>query len=161
MHLVTVCTGKTHAVEIQGATIQTAYLKSQVRGPCFIGHAGPEGNETAVHPDTVYAIAREHYDYWAQRLGSQISQSGYGYFAENLTIAGLDEQALHVGDVQLGSSLGLDLPFSCRSGYCGTCQCRIVEGEVRYEYAPLCDAPPGHALLCCARPASPTLILDA
>jgi uncharacterized protein len=63
--------------------------------------------------------------------------------------------------LQLGNSLGLDLPFSCRSGYCGTCQCRIVEGEVRYEYAPLCDAPPGHALLCCARPASPALILDA
>ncbi|MBS0418407.1 MAG: MOSC domain-containing protein [Proteobacteria bacterium] len=108
MHLVAVCTGKTRAVEIQGSTVQTAYLKAQVRGPCRIGLAGPEGNETAVHPDTVYAIALEHYDYWTQRLGSHISQSGYGYFAENLTIAGLDEQALHVGDVLLiGSTVRL------------------------------------------------------
>jgi hypothetical protein len=36
-----------------------------------------------------------------------------------------------------------------------------VEGEVRYEYAPLYDAPPGHVLLCCARPAASSLILDA
>ena len=58
-------------------------------------------------------------------------------------------------------SLGLELPFSCRSGYCQTCQCRILEGEVRYEFVPLCAPTPGHALLCCARPASPVLRLDA
>jgi len=99
MHLVAVCTGKTRVVDIQGSSVRTAYLKTPVRGPCFIGREGPEGNETAVHPDTVYAIASEHYDYWAQRLGSDISEPGYGYFAENLTIAGLDERELHVGDV--------------------------------------------------------------
>jgi ferredoxin-NADP reductase len=63
--------------------------------------------------------------------------------------------------LQLAHSKGLELPFSCRSGYCQTCQCRIVEGEVRYEFAPLCAPAPRHALLCCARPASPVLVLDA
>jgi uncharacterized protein len=58
-------------------------------------------------------------------------------------------------------SIGLELPSSCRSGYCQTCQCRIVEGEVRYDFAPLSAPPPGHALLCCARPASLVLVLDA
>ena len=60
MHLVAVCTGKTRAVEIQGSTIQTAYVKTPVAGPCFVGQGGLEGNETAVHPDTGYAIARAH-----------------------------------------------------------------------------------------------------
>ena len=69
----------------------------------------------------------------------------------------MDNQTL----LELGRSLGLDLPFSCRSGYCGSCQCRIVQGEAHYEYTPLYDVPPGHVLLCCARPAGPDLILDA
>jgi uncharacterized protein len=108
MQLVAVCIGKTREVDIQGATVQTAYLKTPVAGPCFVDYKGPTGNETAVHPDTVYAIAQEHYAYWAQRLGREASAWGYGYFAENLTIRGLAEQQLHVGDELLvGSELRL------------------------------------------------------
>lgn len=54
--------------------------------------------------------------------------------------------------LELAQTVGLELLFSCRSGYCQTCQCRIIEGEARYAYAPLCAPAPGHALLCCARP---------
>jgi ferredoxin len=63
--------------------------------------------------------------------------------------------------LELARAKGLELPFSCRSGYCQTCQCRIVEGEVRCDLAPLCAPAPRYALLCCARPASPVLVLDA
>lgn len=63
--------------------------------------------------------------------------------------------------LELAQTVGLELLFSCRSGYCQTCQCRIIEGEARYAYAPLCAPAPGHALLCCARPASAVLVLDA
>jgi ferredoxin len=63
--------------------------------------------------------------------------------------------------LELAQTVGLELPFSCRSGYCQTCQCRIIEGEALYAYAPLCAPAPGHALLCCARPASAVLVLDA
>ena len=58
-------------------------------------------------------------------------------------------------------AIGLELPSACRSGYCQTCQCRILEGEVRYDFAPLCAPAPGYALLCCARPASQRLLLEA
>jgi len=108
MQLIAVCVGKTREIEIAGATVQTAYLKSTLAGPCFIGPGGPAGNETAVHPDTVYAIAEEHYAYWATRLGGNSSQWRYGYFAENLTISGLAEQELHVGDeLLIGSDVRL------------------------------------------------------
>jgi ring-1,2-phenylacetyl-CoA epoxidase subunit PaaE len=29
------------------------------------------------------------------------------------------------------SSAGLEVPFSCTSGVCGTCRARLVEGQVR------------------------------
>ena len=108
MQLVAVAIGRARDVEIQGAQVRTAYLKSRVDGPCFIGSGGPEGNETAVHPDTVYAIAQEHYAYWAQRLGVARDSWDYGYFAENLTIRGLSEAKLRIGDiVQIGAEVRL------------------------------------------------------
>jgi uncharacterized protein len=63
--------------------------------------------------------------------------------------------------LELAQTVGLELPFSCRSGYCQACQCRIVEGEARYAFAPLCAPAPGHARLCCGRPASSVLVLNA
>jgi ferredoxin-NADP reductase/MOSC domain-containing protein YiiM len=108
MLLIAVSVGKTRTVDIGGARVQTAYLKSPIDGACWIGSSGVEGNETAVHPDLVYAIAQEHYSYWADRLNAGSAQWPYGYFAENLTIRGLSERTLHVGDVvQIGARLRL------------------------------------------------------
>src|ERR1700754_2513170 len=46
----------------------------------------------------------------------------------------LDEGAFHanVGDLLLDSALlnGVDLPHDCRSGVCGSCRVRLVEGKV-------------------------------
>lgn len=42
--------------------------------------------------------------------------------------------------------------FSCRAGICGTCACRLLEGEVSYDELPLEEPEPGFVLLCCSRP---------
>ena len=34
---------------------------------------------------------------------------------------------------------GIDAPFACRSGVCGTCVTRLTAGAVRYTAEPLCD----------------------
>ena len=46
---------------------------------------------------------------------------------------------------------GIELDYSCRSGACGTCEVKLLEGEVTYEDdEPGCE--PGHIYTCIARP---------
>ena len=54
--------------------------------------------------------------------------------------------------LELAEAAGLDPAFSCRSGICGTCRCRLLEGEVAYFEDPLDTPPAGEVLICCARP---------
>ncbi|MDX1454646.1 MAG: CDP-6-deoxy-delta-3,4-glucoseen reductase [Gammaproteobacteria bacterium] len=60
---------------------------------------------------------------------------------------------------------GVALPYGCRSGSCGTCECRLVDGEVDYpDVPPLAltdeDIANGAVLTCRAHP-STDLVLDA
>lgn len=55
---------------------------------------------------------------------------------------------------------GIEVESGCRSGGCGSCETRLLEGEVRYEHQPDHDVATGHCLLCVGRPAS-SLALEA
>lgn len=55
---------------------------------------------------------------------------------------------------------GITVESGCRSGGCGSCETRVLEGTVQYEHAPDHDVAPGHCLLCVGRPSS-TLVLEA
>jgi ferredoxin-NADP reductase len=55
--------------------------------------------------------------------------------------------------LELAEARGLSPAFSCRSGTCGSCRTRIVEGDVAYENEPEFKPAAGEALLCCAVPA--------
>jgi ferredoxin-NADP reductase len=55
---------------------------------------------------------------------------------------------------------GIAVESGCRSGGCGSCETRVLEGEVQYDHAPDHDVVAGHCLLCVGRPASP-LVLEA
>jgi len=61
--------------------------------------------------------------------------------------------------LDLAEQAGLSPVYSCRSGLCGSCATRIVEGGVVYPEPPLTPPAPGEALICCARPGS-GLVLD-
>ena len=56
-------------------------------------------------------------------------------------------------------SAGIDAPFACRSGICGTCVTRLIEGTVTYTTEPLWDLAADEILLCCSQPTS-SLKLD-
>lgn len=44
------------------------------------------------------------------------------------------------------------VPSGCRSGSCGSCETKLLSGEVRYAATPDHDIAPGHCLLCVGRP---------
>lgn len=58
---------------------------------------------------------------------------------------------------------GMELPFSCTSGVCGTCRCKVLEGEVRMERNYALDkneVASGFVLACQAHPISDRVVLS-
>jgi ring-1,2-phenylacetyl-CoA epoxidase subunit PaaE len=61
------------------------------------------------------------------------------------------------------SAAGLEVPFSCTSGVCGTCRAKLVEGQVRMERNFALDkneVAAGFVLCCQAHPLSERVILS-
>lgn len=56
--------------------------------------------------------------------------------------------------LELAEARGVEAPFSCREGSCGSCATRLVKGAVAYTRTPSFDVPDGQALICCAVPAA-------
>ena len=54
--------------------------------------------------------------------------------------------------LDLAEANGLSPDYSCRSGICHTCVCKLEEGEVEYVLEPLDPPDPGSALICCSQP---------
>ena len=48
---------------------------------------------------------------------------------------------------------GIPVEYQCRSGYCGSCRCRMTEGKVIYRQQPLALINKGEILPCCCIPA--------
>src|SRR5262249_34426150 len=69
-------------------------------------------------------------------------------------------------DAQTGNLLdlalahGIDIPFGCRVGNCGTCETAVKSGQVRYLHEPSWNPQPGTCLACVSQPAG-DLELDA
>ncbi len=56
-----------------------------------------------------------------------------------------------------GLAAGLELPYSCRAGFCGACRAAVVEGEFDPGNA---AAEPGFIYTCQAKPLSPTSMVN-
>jgi len=46
---------------------------------------------------------------------------------------------------------GHEVEYQCRSGYCGSCRVKILDGRVSYDDFPLAFVAPGEILPCCCR----------
>jgi MOSC domain-containing protein YiiM len=89
--------------------VLTSIFKSPVSGRVPIRHnnlAGDRQSDLSVHGGpfkAIYAYPHEHYAYWREQL--QVSDLHPGHFGENLTIQGLLESDVHVGDrLKIGSA---------------------------------------------------------
>ena len=61
------------------------------------------------------------------------------------------------------AAAGLELPFSCTSGVCGSCRAKVVEGDVRMDRnfaLDKADVAAGFVLACQAHPITPFVVLS-
>lgn len=117
MRIVTISVGKIEKVTISAAgparTVKTAINKhpvSAIDSPesIFVGVLGVEQDAQAdltVHggaDKAVYVYPAEHYAFWENQLVEQSIEMDpleHGFFGENLTVEGLSEQEVFVGDM--------------------------------------------------------------
>jgi MOSC domain-containing protein YiiM len=109
MKLVSLNVGLPRIVETPRGGVLTAIFKEPVEGRRRVIHYNVEGDRQAdltVHggpKKAVYAYAFEHYSSWASELPEHTLT--LGMFGENLTIQGLLESEIHIGDlIEIGSA---------------------------------------------------------
>ena len=109
MKVLSVNVGLPRDVISKGKTVTTGIFKEPVNGRVQLRTLNLDGDRQAdlkVHGGihkAVYAYPGEHYDYWRRELpGVDLP---WGMFGENLTVDGLFEDELNVGDqFQIGSA---------------------------------------------------------
>jgi ferredoxin-NADP reductase len=88
--------------------------------------------------------------------GGNVDFQSVGKDGSLVKFTGSDIEAvwkLECGSIlELAEANGLMPIYSCRSGTCGSCEHRIVSGEVIYPEPPSFATREGHALICCAQP---------
>ena len=110
MRLISVNVGRPRAVSYRDGTVTTGIYKEPVAGRTWLRRLNLDGDGQAdlrVHGGehkAVYAYPFEHYAFWSREL--RRNDLGYGQFGENLTVEGLLEEQVHIGDVyRIGAAL--------------------------------------------------------
>jgi MOSC domain-containing protein YiiM len=100
--LISVSVGLPRQVSWKGKPVMTGIFKQPIQSRVMMRSRNLDGDGQAdltVHGDVdkaVYAYPAEHYDYWQQELPDV--ELPWGAFGENLTIEGLLETAVNIGD---------------------------------------------------------------
>ena len=109
MKLIAVCVGLPRQVDWKGKLVTTGIFKQSVSGRVPMRSLNLDGDRQAdltVHggvEKAIYAYPREHYDYWRQELPNEALP--WGAFGENLTVEGLLETTVNIGDrFRIGSA---------------------------------------------------------
>ncbi len=100
--LLSIQVAKPRAVRHMGKDVPTGIFKLPVTQPVMVRRLNidrDEQGDLTVHggvDKAVYCYAAEHYPAWREELARDLP---YGTFGENLTVTGLMEDELHVGDL--------------------------------------------------------------
>jgi len=103
MKLLSVNASTIKEIPYKGKTVTSGIFKEPVAGRVMVRRLNIDGDDQAdrrVHGGfdmAVYAYPFEHYAYWRNELGRETFP--YGQFGENLTVAGLCEDSVRVGDI--------------------------------------------------------------
>jgi MOSC domain-containing protein YiiM len=102
MKVLSVNVGLPREVVSKGKSVTTAIFKEPIEGRVRIRTLNLDGDRQAdltVHggvDKAVYAYPAEHYDYWRRELPDM--RLPWGMFGENLTVEGMFEEELKIGD---------------------------------------------------------------
>lgn len=102
MSLLSVQVGRPRTVEWRGEVVSTGIFKEPVNGPVIVRFLNLDGDEQAdltVHggrDKAVYVYPSEHYPRWQKELPEL--EFPYGAFGENLTVEGMLENEVRIGD---------------------------------------------------------------
>jgi len=110
VRILSVNIGRSREVAIKGRPTQTAIDKTPVAGRLALHRLGLQGDvrveprKMGLEHHAVYAYPHEHYAYWQHELGRTPFLPGQ--FGENLTVSGLLEEEVRIGDVfRVGSAV--------------------------------------------------------
>ena len=110
MKLLSINVSRPREVAHGSATVTTGIFKEPVDGRVMLGTLNLDGDGQADlvgHGGTykaAYAYSVENYDYWMRELSR--TDLAFGQFGENLTVEGMPEDEIHVGDVfRVGGAL--------------------------------------------------------
>ena len=102
MKITSVNVGLPREVAWNGKTVSTGIFKSPVTGRVAVRKHNLDGDRQAdpsVHggpTKAVYAYPAQHYAFWRGELPDE--ELGWGSFGENLTVEGLEEESVSIGD---------------------------------------------------------------
>ena len=102
MKLIAISVAVPREVLWKGETVITSIFKSPVDGPVALRRnnlAGDQQADLSVHggaTKAVYVYPSEHYEFWKRELPD--ADLAWGRFGENLTVTGLHEDNVCVGD---------------------------------------------------------------
>ncbi|RLQ20789.1 MOSC domain-containing protein [Seongchinamella sediminis] len=110
MQVMSVNVARVREITFRGERHKTGIFKEPVPGPVAVNPLGLQGdrqcdllNHGGEHK-AVYGFALDHYGHWREVLDNP--GLGPGAFGENLTVSGLDEETICLGDqVAIGSVL--------------------------------------------------------
>lgn len=108
MKIVSLNVGKPKVVQLNGKEVTTGFYKEAVHEPLYLSKLNfdGDGQAEAYHGGVDKAVCvypYEHYAYWEQELNRKLSSVAFG---ENLTVTGMLESDVHIGDIfQIGQAV--------------------------------------------------------
>lgn len=101
MEILSISISQLRQLEFQGRKAETGICKEPITKPVYVSKMGIEGDAQADLKNhggvdkAVYAYSVENYHYWEGELSRQFP---HGQFGENLTVSGLTDELVHIGD---------------------------------------------------------------
>ncbi|MEJ8544783.1 MOSC domain-containing protein [Brevibacillus borstelensis] len=109
MQLVSINAGKPQTVMHKGKEVSTAIWKYPVTERRFLDWEQLDGDGQADRrfhggkDKALMVYSYDHYPFWEEKLGQKLAPAAFG---ENLTVSGLDESTVAIGDIfQLGEAV--------------------------------------------------------